>query len=151
MTFHIQPIDWSTIELQIQTLLPSFHARQAEIHALSEQLEDLQHSHCTGTEHWRDAKHSKHTPKLYVIHKTDQSCPIHGKPEAGKRIRTYVGSNQIKIDAARAAIERGKTYHTAMLELKRKHQDVHSAKHSLHNIYWALKMNIPSIDPEEPE
>jgi hypothetical protein len=55
---------------------------------------------CTGVAYWRDKDDS--TPKLYANHGIDRACPIHGRPEAGKRLRTYVGSNP---EAQREALD----------------------------------------------
>lgn len=151
MTLIVRPIDWSTIELQLQILPAAFRTRQLDLQELSSQLETLRHTHCTGTEHWRDASNDKHRPKLYVIHRTNQACPIHGSPEPGKRIRTYIGSKQGKIEAAKAAIEHGETYRIAMTELGRLHQSVHRASHAIHNIYWALSVDLPTLPDDEKE
>jgi len=139
----IKLIDWATIELHIQELPNAFGCRQAELHALCEQIIKLRKSYCTGTEHWRDTNAEGQTPKLYVIHRINTNCPLHGHPEPGKRIRTYIGSKREKIAAAQAAIERGQQYETAMAELKRKHQDIERGAFNLHQIYWALRLDLP--------
>lgn len=59
---------------------------------------------CTGTPYWRDKDIPGKQPKLYLIHPTDQFCPLHGMPEHGERIRTYIGSDTHKQAGALAAV-----------------------------------------------
>ncbi|MBA7671059.1 hypothetical protein ES703_79210 [subsurface metagenome] len=139
----IKPIDWATIDTLIFHLPTAFSDQQIELHALSEQIIELRETYCTGTEHWRDTNAEGQTPKLYIIHHINTNCPLHGRPEPGKRIRTYIGSKREKIAAAQAAIERGQQYETAMAELKRKHQDIERGAYNLHQIYWALRLDLP--------
>jgi hypothetical protein len=59
---------------------------------------------CTGVAYWRDRDDS--TPKLYANHGVGVSCPLHGEPEDGRRLRVYVGSDPEAQQEALAAIER---------------------------------------------
>ena len=80
--------------------------RIAEISDLQNYLDRLNGNTCTGREWWRDKDHPTKTPKLYILHSIDQTCPLHGEPEPGKRLRVYIGSDPVNVAEARAAIER---------------------------------------------
>jgi hypothetical protein len=89
------------------TLAPAaFKHALEEIEEIEKALNDIDGKTCTGTEYWRDQDHPTRSPKLYVIHGTGESCPLHGEPEDGGRIRTYIGADQQAIAEARAAMER---------------------------------------------
>jgi len=150
MTTDLQPIDWETIEYHLNQLPSTFEHRRAELNALTNQLHELAETHCTGAEHWRDANTNNRKPKLYIIHRTDATCPVHGEPEPGKRIRTYIGSNPDNIRDAQAAIERGRQYLSIRLQLKRKHQATQHANHALRRIFWALELELPQPPFETP-
>lgn len=145
----IQSIDWEAIDSLISHLPAAFSDQQIELHALSEQIIELRETHCTGTEHWRDANSNGLTPKLYVIHPTNKACPLHGSPEPGKRVRTYIGSKHGKIIEAREAIARGELYLSAMTKLRAQHQKLQRATHALRRIYWALGLELPEL-PADP-
>lgn len=70
---------------------------------LAEKIEALDGKTCTGSEHWRDKEHPTRDAKMQALHGKDVSCPIHGKPVKGGRMRSYVGSNPDKITGIREA------------------------------------------------
>lgn len=139
-----KPIDWDSINNHLQELPNAFdHCRIAR-GQLQEQARELEKTHCTGTEHWRDSNSNSKTPKLYVIHHTNTDCPIHGSPEPGKRIRTYIGSKQRKIQEARDAITKGQRYLTVVAELRQLSQKINRASYTLKRIYWDLGAELPT-------
>lgn len=75
-----------------------------EISEIEKKLEDIDGNTCTGTEYWRDQDHATRAPKLYIIHSTNESCPMHGTPEDGGRIRTYIGADETAIAEAQEAM-----------------------------------------------
>jgi len=83
-------------------LLDAIETALAEAAMLRHRLQRLAGRTCTGAEHWRDADSS--SPKLYVNHGIDEACPLHGTPEPGTRIRTYVGTKPSRQKRARAAM-----------------------------------------------
>ena len=75
---------------------------------------------CTGNPHWRDKNASGKTAKLYILHRTNETCPVHGQPEPGCRHRVYVGNKPDRIADALAAIER----HAELCQLQRQHNNL---------------------------
>lgn len=78
---------------------------------------------CTGAPYWRDKDRPGKAPKLYVIHRTDRFCPLHGKPAARQRLRTYIGCaapKQAHILEAIAAESRRRYLLTKRDDLSRK-------------------------------
>lgn len=75
-----------------------------EISKIEKELNAIDGNTCTGTEYWRDQDHATRSPKLYIIHSTDESCPMHGEPEPGKRIRTYIGADETAIAEVQEAM-----------------------------------------------
>lgn len=145
------PIDWNTINLLLEQLPLALNKCRTERAQLVEQIDNLAATYCTGKEHWRDANKSKHAPKLYVIHRTDVACPIHGTPDPGKRIRTYIGSRDTKIEAARAAIAQGLVYLQAKTNLRRINRNLWEVTHTLKRIYWTLDLKVPTFPPDPAE
>ena len=80
--------------------------RVNELASLEAGLKELDGQTCTGREWWRDRGHPTRESKMYVLHSVNAACPVHGKPEPGKRLRVYVGNNRERIKEARAAIAR---------------------------------------------
>jgi len=147
----INPIDFDTLNLLLDRLPSAFNECSLDCAQLIQQIDKLEETHCTGSEHWRDTNKSKHAPKLYVIHRTDVACPVHGTPAHGKRIRSYVGSNAGNIETARAAIAQGSIYLQAKQDIRRKTRNIQSAIHTLQRVYWALELKTPSVLADEPE
>jgi len=75
-----------------------------EISRIEKELAAIDGNTCTGTEYWRDQDHATRAPKLYLIHSTGESCPMHGSPENGGRIRTYIGADETAIAEAQKAM-----------------------------------------------
>jgi hypothetical protein len=87
---------------EITTVLPSaILERTQTLNELRERLSWLNEKSCTGTEYWRNRNHPTREPKLYINHGIDQPCPVHGVPDPGTRIRTYIGSDEENITQAR--------------------------------------------------
>ncbi len=83
--------------------------RLHELDRITAEIAILDGTTCTGRIHWRDQNKPGKTPKMYILHSTDQSCPIHGTPAPGSRIRLYIGTDETKQEPARAAIRREQT------------------------------------------
>lgn len=97
------------IKEKLMTIIEYLQDQTQQIADLHIQIGDLEAAGtCTGTAHWRDRDRPNHQPKLYAIHGVDNSCPMHGKPKRGKRLRAYVGADPEKQDCALDAIERQK-------------------------------------------
>lgn len=88
----------------------------APLDDIRERLQALDGRTCTGNPHWRDKNAPGKTAKLYILHRTDQTCPVHGAPPSAGRLRVYVGNKPDLIADALAAIERN----TELLELQRR-------------------------------
>lgn len=71
-----------------------------ELADLEEQIAELEPRACNGTEYWRDSD----SPKLYVIHSIGKACPVHGQPDPGDRVRSYIGTKPDRIEAAQEAM-----------------------------------------------
>lgn len=117
----LKPIDNLTYVLNLIKFLPqALTYRVADRSNLQRQLAELDGRTCTGHTHWRDKDKPGKTAKLYVLHSTNQTCPVHGKPKPDGRLRWYVGNKPDKISEALAAIER----EVLRLDLNRKLGDI---------------------------
>ena len=93
-----------TIIEKLAVIRQTLEKQNYAIHELQSQIADLdQAGTCTGVVHWRDKNGNR---KMYANHSVGESCPIHGEPKAGKRLRTYVGADPVKQDQVLAAIKR---------------------------------------------
>jgi hypothetical protein len=104
-TYDIQE---TTTAEKLTSIAARLDALTDQIDALEAQVADLDEAGvCTGVPYWRDGTGgSRARPKLYANHGVDQACPIHGRPEPGKRLRTYVGADPEAQEEALAAIAR---------------------------------------------
>jgi len=125
----------SGCEVALRQRFDALDGLQAELDALDGQT-------CTGREWWRDRDHPTKTPKLYVLHSIDQVCPLHGEPEAGGRLRCYVGSDPGKIDEARAAMEREQKRRGLERELSRLRGGLASCGYHLRAFYDLLAYTV---------
>ena len=118
--------------------------------AIRERLDALDGRTCTGNPHWRDKNAAGKTAKLYILHYTDQTCPVHGQPPPGKRNRVYIGSKPDRIADALAAIERN----TERLDLQRQRNRLQSSiahlTYQIKNIYRNLR-HFPPEPGEHPQ
>lgn len=108
---------------------------------------DLEGRTCTGNPHWRDKANSSKTPKLYVLHGTDESCPIHGQPAPGERLRVYIGNKPDKIADALAAIERTIELKDLQRTRRRLQERIDRTIYKLENLYRSFGYPIPKLDP----
>jgi hypothetical protein len=113
-----------------------------EITEIEEELSRIGDT-CTGQPYWRDKDHPTRAPKLYVNHGIDEACPMHGEPEPGKRIRTYIGADEQAIEEALAAIEREEERQRLTQRLKRLQRGIiaaHSSMgHALRYVGWQMR------------
>ena len=127
------------VERRIAGLAESYRRHVEELEQVEAEIEQVSgQGVCNGTPTWRDAGHSTRSPKLYIVHSINRSCPIHGQPDAGRRIRTYVGCDEERIAKALAAVERHERVETLRerarrieARLDRAYQHILSAEHYL--------------------
>ena len=99
-TYEIQE---ATAAEKLASIAEHLDVLAGEIDTLKAQISDLDEAGvCTGTDYWRDGT------KLYANHGINKTCPIHGTPEPGKRLRTYVGTDATTQAEVLAAMERCK-------------------------------------------
>jgi len=121
---------------------PALRARFDALDGLQAELDALDGRTCTGREWWRDKNHATKTPKLYILHSIDQVCPLHGEPEAGGRLRCYVGSDSGKIAEARAAMAREQRRRDLERELSRLRGGLASCGRYLQSLYGILGYTV---------
>lgn len=143
MNSQITKADWAYTYFLISELPAHFDSIRYQLDELEAQLAGLQNISCTGKVSWRDSNNSGKAPKLYVIHGMNVSCPLHGMPDKGTRIRSYVGSNADKITAAKRAIQFNDTRLAAQREYDSLHQRAASARHRIIYIYHTLGLRAP--------
>ncbi len=101
-------------------LVAAVDAALAEVAMLEGRLECLAGRNCTGFELWRNTDSTSSSPILYVSHSTNATCPIHGTPAPGKRLRTYIGTKpreQKRAQAAMHAEELRRAYEQRLAEI----------------------------------
>ena len=76
------------------------------VEQLAARAAQLERQTCTGVPYWRDQDAPGRRPKLYLVHGVGQPCPLHGAPAPGRRLRTYIGVDPHRQQAAFAALER---------------------------------------------
>ena len=127
------------VERRIAGLAESYRRHADELEQIETEIKQVaEQGICNGTPTWRDAGHSTRSPKLYIVHGVGRACPIHGQPDAGRRIRTYVGCDEERIAKALAAVERHERVETLRerakrikARLDRAYQHILSAEHYL--------------------
>lgn len=134
-----------TIEL-IQNLPAALKHRLVELDELQHQIAELDGTTCTGSEHWRGKATRTTARKLYILHGIDRTCPIHGAPATGKRLRCYVGTKQGNIDRARAAIKRHRQQRELLNQLAKHGEVLKRTLYTIKNIYWRLDYVVPQTD-----
>ena len=119
--------------------------RLNSLRRLQIELDALDGRTCTGREYWRDKDHPSKAAKLYINHLVDQTCPLHGSPAPGERLRIYIGANPGRITAALTAIERETKRREMAHRLHAIEQGLLSALYSLQRVYDAL--GAPTEEP----
>ena len=150
MNYAHPTIDHDEIKYQASQLPQALDFARTNCQICNVTVERLTNDHCTGAEHWRDAHTDHRKPKLYIIHPLNVACPIHGNPEPGKRIRTYIGTDPAKIAAAQEALTRHRHYKNAFRELQELHRCIHRAHVSIKEAWFALGLNPPNPDDLQP-
>ncbi|MBA7680363.1 hypothetical protein ES703_88678 [subsurface metagenome] len=120
----------------------------AELGDIRQRLEELEGRTCTGNTHWRDKNASGKTAKLYVLHRIDEPCPIHGQPKPGQRLRVYIGNKPNKIADALAAIERDNERIHLQQKLNHHEETIERILYRLKNVYYALGHALPDPTPD---
>lgn len=147
MNYAHPTVDHDEIRYQASQLPQALDDARQDCETCSNILQELADNHCTGTEHWRDANTDHRKPKLYVIHPLNGACPIHGSPEPGKRIRTYIGTDPAKIEAAQQAMTRHSRYKNAFRELQELHRRIKRAANDIRQAWYSLGLTPP--DPPD--
>ncbi len=99
MKKHRERIRWIVKQLEQRIA----HIRKLEDdldHALADWNASKRLPRCSGTLQPRS------NGIFYANHSIDQSCPLHGTPRPGSRLRIYIGKKLPKVTAARRAITR---------------------------------------------
>lgn len=123
--------------------------READLSRLVGELAALDGRTCTGREWWRDKDHPTRVAKLYALHSIDQTCPLHGTPSPGERLRVYVGSDPDRIAEARAAMEREARRQGLEVELAATRRGLQNCGHALWRFYDYLDYKVG--DDGQPE
>ena len=99
-----------TIKEKLTMIIERLQDQNQNISDLHARIVDLETTVaiCTGTTHWSDRDKPDHQPKLHILHSPGDSCPMHGDPKPGKRLRIYVGVDSKKQDQVLEAMERQK-------------------------------------------
>jgi len=139
-------MDINRIEQMIAALSTTITARVKQYHKERTYLTTFDGNTCTGSIHWRDQNKPGVTPKLIIIHSTDQDCPIHGKPQNGQRLRIYVGTDSTKQHAAVEAIERERERTTVARRVRAMETAIHRSKGELNSALSFL--GLPHLDPD---
>jgi len=147
MTHYLPELDYNQILQHASQLPQALEATRILAEMLNNQLLKLTNNRCNGSEHWRDANANHRKPKLYIIHPQDCACPIHGQPEPGKRIRTYVGTDPAKIEGAQEAIARNRHYNNTLREL----QDLHRRMRHAHSHIQRARHGLGLTPPDDPD
>ncbi len=90
---------------------------------------------CTGRIQSR--KDKGRTPKPYAQHNHNQSCPNHGTPKPGKRLRIYVGLDPHRQAEAQAAIDRYKQKAVLEQQIEQIEIKVSLIERAISNAYYA--------------
>lgn len=146
MNYARPTIDHDEVQYHASQLPQALDSARTDCQICTVTLTRLANNHCTGTEHWRDTHTDHRKPKLYIIHPLNGPCPIHGSPEPGKRIRTYIGTNPAKIEAAQEAITRHRHYKNAFRELQQLHMHIKQAHHDIQEAWHSLGLQPPRPD-----
>jgi len=116
--------------------------RTQEIPHLETALADLDGNTCNGWEIWRDRTHPTKSPKLYVFHRTGETCPLHGASEDGGRLRTYIGCDPDNIAEAQAAMMRHIEKQNVEAQLSKIKYGLFSCGHYLDQFFASLDYTV---------
>jgi len=122
----------------------------APLDPIQQRLNELDGRTCTGHPHWRDKNSPGKTAKLYILHRTDEGCPVHGQPEPGQRHRVYVGNKPDRIADALAAIERNTERVNLQRDLNYLNNSISHLTYQIKNIYRTLA-HFPPDPGEDPQ
>lgn len=146
-----RPIDNLTYVLNLIKFLPqALNYCVADRSNLLQDLQSLNDRTCTGHAHWRDKDKPGKTAKLYILHRTDQCCPMHGQPAPGERLRVYVGNKPDRIADALAAMERETQRLDIHKKLNRLDGKIGYAMYQLKNLYTHLDHYPPDQRDQRP-
>jgi hypothetical protein len=121
-------------------------ARLHELEQVAKALDRFTGWTCSGRVHWRDRNAPGKTPKMVIIHSIDQVCPLHGAPEAGKRLRIYVGTDEERQKAAISAMQ-GEEEKRRVEQCKESvERALRRGGHNLCRFYECLGYTVPRLD-----
>lgn len=121
----------------------AFLNRIADLERWRQGLAALEPYSCTGKEYWRDRDHPTRSPKLYIIHGIDETCPVHGTPPPGGRLRVYIGSDPAKISEARQFTRNQQRRQELQQRIKKVEYGLAHAGYYLRQMYDALGYRVP--------
>lgn len=124
--------------------------RSEALNALYQRLQELVGRTCTGRAHWRDKNAEGKTAKLYVLHGTDEACPVHGTPRRGARTRSYIGNKPDKISDALAAIEREIERVALRKDLYKVEATISRVTYEIKTLYRFLNYTVPDPGEDAP-
>jgi hypothetical protein len=123
-------------------------ARLHELEQVTKMLNRLAGQTCAGRVHWRDRNAPGKTPKMVIVHGIDQACPLHGTPEAGKRLRIYVGTDEERQEVAVAAIQDEEKRQKLQQRKEGIERALHRCGYNLRQAYECLGYTVPR--PDQP-
>ena len=142
----------NTKHILARSLPDALNHREGEHFNLLLDLAALEGITCTGVPHWRDKGKPDATPKLYINHSIDQTCPIHGQPKQGKRLRVYIGTCPTNQRLAHEAIEREQERKTLEKQVRHMESLLTQARSDIKSALRALGYSIPrNGSTPEPE
>jgi hypothetical protein len=121
-----------TIKEKLEVIEAALSSLDSQLGSLRYEVEKLEQAGiCTGVVHWRDAGADDRLSKLYANHGIDEPCPLHGRPDPGKRLRIYVGADPEEQKKILAAMERRKQ----KLSLEK---EIHQIEEQQDRIEWRV-------------
>ena len=102
---------------------------QQELEGVSNEILSLEGTTCTGTIHWRPSGDGS-AAMMYANHKHDQTCPLHGAPKEGSRLRVYIGKKPQRQQDTEKAME----LHAVLQTLQRRERHLSYALNSDYRI-----------------
>lgn len=135
----------------VEGITQAIAERKAEVGKIEGLIAEIYGSNCVGREWWRDKDVEGKTSKLYINHSIDQSCPLHGVPDKGDRIRAYVGSDWGKIADVREAMDKTNTLQQLRSRLSRLKGALYGCESSMRRFFYNLGYAVRSDGRIESE
>ncbi|MCP4539735.1 MAG: hypothetical protein GY832_21565 [Chloroflexi bacterium] len=118
------------------TIIEHLHDQGQRINSLFVRVADLEASKiCTGWVYWREQDVPGKTPKMCIMHSVNASCPMHGTPKPGDRLRVYVGTDLEKQQQVLEAIEHQKHKSHLESQIRRTEVRLRRVKSSIDDVW----------------